>query len=495
MVVVGAGIGGLAAAAELAARGLEVTVLDAAGTPGGKLRQARVGPAMVDAGPTVLTMPWVFEELFERAGDRFSDHVSLAAAPVLARHAWPDGSRLDLFANRDDSASAIADFAGAAEAGRFLGFCERAARTYQALEAPFIRAPRSASPLGLLWRGGIAGLPGLARIEPFSTLWSSLCRQLHDPRLRQLFGRYATYCGASPFSAPATLMLVAHVEQQGVWLVQGGMVRVAEAVAALAERHGCRIRTGSAVRRVMHDKGKVRGVETAQGEVIPADVVVFNGDAAALPALLEGRSGGSPQVQAQVAKRSLSAVTWTLVARAQGFPLQRHNVFFSADSATEFRQLFGGQGLPSDPTVYVCAQDRGIDDADPGGPERLLCLANAAATGDTPQAPSRDALARLEAAVTAQLARHGLALDLGAAQAQRMAPQDFDRLYPGTGGALYGRASHGWRASFDRPGARTRIAGLYRAGGSTHPGPGVPMAALSGHQAAQCVFQQLGMKP
>lgn len=489
--MVGGGIGGLAAAAELAARGLDVTLLEAASAPGGKLRQVVAGGLAQDAGPTVFTMRWVFDELFQRAGARFDDAVRLQPAPVLARHAWPDGSRLDLFADSARSAAAIAAFAGPAEAARFLGFCERAARVYAALEQPFIRSMRPGSPLQLLWRGGLAGLPGLARISPFRSLWSSLAQCLHDGRLRQLFGRYATYCGSSPFDAPGTLMLVAHVEQQGVWLVEGGMVRLAQAVAALFERHGGRLRTGSPVRRVLVRDGRTTGVELAGGERLDANAVVFNGDAAALAGCL-GAPSGPPAAAARKA-RSLSAVTWNLSAGpAGGFPLQRHNVFFSGDTRAEFDALFRARQLPSDPTVYVCAQDRGTGDATPAQAERLFCLVNAPASGDDAP-PSASALQRLQDATRQQLARHGLDLDLGGREVVRRTPQDFDRLYPGTGGALYGRASHGWRASFQRPGTRTAVAGLYQAGGSAHPGAGVPMAALSGRLAAQCVLEQFGV--
>ncbi len=491
VVIVGAGIGGLAAALELTGRGADVLLLERAAAPGGKMREVRAGPARLDAGPTVFTMRWVFEELFEAAGARLADHLALRPATILARHAWTAEARLDLFADVARSAEAIGAFAGAAEARGFLSFCARARRTYEALEGPFIRAARP-SPVSLAQAAGLRGMARLWEASPFQTFWKALGDHFSDPRLRQLFGRYATYCGSSPFLAPATLMLVAHVEQDGVWLVEGGMHRVAQTLAALATRRGASIRYGTAVDRIDVEAGRVTGVRLADGERIVAAAVVVNADVAAVSAGLFGRSVAGAVSPVAARQRSLSAVTWGLHAQARNFPLSRHNVFFSDDYPAEFDAILNQQRLPTSPTVYVCAQDRGADGeafaAD--GPERLLCLVNAPAAGDThPPSPSE-----IDACATAtfdHLRRCGLELETNPDATVVTTPENFAAMFPGTGGALYGQASHGWRASFSRPGARTNIPGLFMAGGSTHPGPGVPMAALSGRLAASAVLESL----
>jgi 1-hydroxycarotenoid 3,4-desaturase len=490
VIVIGAGAGGLAAALDLAARGVQVTVLERASAPGGKLREVAIGGARLDAGPTVFTMRWVFEDLFAAAGAELAAHLPLRPVEVLARHAWADGARLDLYADRERSAEAIAEFAGAAEARRYREFCHRAAAIYRTLEGPFIRAPRPGL-LELVRRVGVAGLGGLWRISPFATLWGALCRHFRDPRLRQLFGRYATYCGSSPWLAPATLMLVAHVEQDGVWLVEGGMHRIAVSLAALARARGAVFRYGTEATEVNVTGARVTGVTLAGGERLPADAVVVNADAGALAAGCFGARAAGAVPPVPRAARSLSALTWNVVARTAGFPLLRHTVFFSSDYAAEFDAIFRRARLPDAPTVYVCAQDRDDRDAAPAGPERLLCLVNAPATGDD-GGPGEAELDRCEAAAFALLERCGLAVARDPAGTVRTAPAQFDALFPATGGALYGRASHGWRASFARPGSRTRVPGLYLAGGSVHPGPGVPMAALSGRLAAACVLADLG---
>ncbi len=487
-IVIGAGVGGLAAAIDLASRGLDVTVLERATAPGGKLRQVSVCDTRMDAGPTVFTLRPVFEELFADAGFALGDFLSLAPLETLARHAWMDGGRLDLMADPVATEAAIGAFAGAAEARRFRAFSLRAGSIYQTLERTFIRNARP-NPFELTRRVGWHRINALWGISPFFTLWGALGRHFQDPRLRQLFGRYATYCGSSPFQAPATLMLVAHVEREGVWTVEGGMHRLAGAMADLAARCGARLRYDAEVERVTTAAGRVSGVRLASGERLEADVIIVNADAAALAAGMLGddvTGGLRPTPRRQ---RSLSAITWNLLANCEGFPLSHHNVFFSRDYAAEFREILQLGRPPTEPTVYICAQDR-HPGAEITGPERLLCLINAPPNGDA-VTMSDSEIEQCQERTLAVLRACGLKLELQPERRLVTTPAHFHGLFPGTGGALYGAASHGWTASFRRPGARSRIPGLYLAGGSTHPGPGLPMATLSGRLAAQQVVADL----
>ena len=487
--VIGAGVGGLVAASRLAAHGCEVAVFESAAGPGGKMRGEDVDGVAIDAGPTVFTMRWAFEQAFEDAGASFTDYVRLTPLSILARHAWGPDERLDLFADVERSADAIGAFAGLREAAGFREFCARARAVYAALEEPFIKASRP-NPASLAMRAGPTGIAAMMQASPFTSLWQALGRHFRDPRLRQLFGRYATYCGASPFAAPATLMLVAHVEMDGVWSVQGGMRALAAALEKLACDKGASLNYGRSVERVVTAGAGACGVELADGERWLADAVIMNGDVAALSQGLLGAAVAHAAPATPRAARSLSAVTWAIKARTGGFPLARHNVFFSGDARAEFDEIFARRRLPRAPTVYVCAQDRGEGAAAAPGGERLLCLVNAPADGDGPARDSAE-LGSCEAAAFGLLARCGLEIEDWRATSRRATPRDFAKLYPATGGALYGRASHGWMASFARPGSRTKMPGLYLAGGSAHPGPGVPMAALSGRQAAISVMADL----
>jgi 1-hydroxycarotenoid 3,4-desaturase len=445
----------------------------------------------VDPGPTVLTMPQVFDELFDRAGASFRSEVRLERSNVLARHTWLDGTTLDLFAEREASADAIGRVFGAADARAYLEFCKDAERIFRIAEEPFIRSQRLTLG-GIVLRFGAAGLGALAQLDSHRSMWRSLEQRFRSPRLHQLFGRYATYCGSSPFEAPATMNLVAHVEAEGVYRVEGGMRAVVSALERLCRRLGVECTYGADVESIVVERGRACGVRVA-GERFEADAVVFNGDVSALGAGLLGREARRAADATPTGARSISAVTWTLRARAAGAQatgagLVHHNVFFSDDYRAEFDAMFSRGEMPVEPTLYVCAQDRGDTPLDLPS-ERLLVLATAPAVGDVAGRWTQAEKERCTQETMNRLTAFGL--ELSPPLPQPTTPADYHARYPATGGALFGPRSLGARSVLSRVGAASRIPGLYLAGGSVHPGPGVPMVALSGSLAAERICEDL----
>ena len=500
IIIVGGGIGGLSCALDLASSGVEVILIEKEGQLGGKIRQINcssdpTSPALIDSGPTVFTMRWVFDALFQKAGTTLESELNITKLEVLARHAWSKDERLDLFANVNQSAEAIKAFSSAAEADRFLQFSKQCRKLYLALEKPYMLSEKP-SFAGMITDLGISGSKVLYEIGLFNTLWKSLGDYFHDPRLRQLFGRYATYCGSSPYQAPATLMLIADVEAQGVWAIEGGMYSLVKSLQKLAQDKGVQFMTGQACEKILIERGRASGVRLADGTSIQAKAVIFNGDLAALQTgLLDPSSKQSLNIKMippSAAKRSLSAVTWSINAKADGFPLVRHNVFFNQNYRAEFDDIFQKQGLPKKPTVYVCAQDQGDTYQASSNSQRLLCLVNAPAKGDQSEFSAQE-IDACERETFNLLQQCGLNIDLDSAICQRTTPSLFNQLFPATGGALYGQANHGWMETFGRASAQSPIPGLYLAGGSVHPGPGVPMAALSGRMAAATLMDHLGL--
>ena len=489
VVVIGAGMGGLAAAIRLAVAGKRVTLVEAAHGPGGKMRTVASDAGPVDAGPTVLTLRGVFDDLFAAAGERLDDHLTLIPQPLLARHWWPDGSRLDLFSDADASAVAIEAFAGRQEAKGFLQFHAATAALYDAFEAPVMYAPKPvkaaivkvalASPR--LWP---ALLPGVS-LERF------VGRYFRDPRLRQLFGRYATYVGGRPSHSPAVLALIWQAEARGIWAVDGGMHGLARALAGLAARIGVTLQYDTAVKRILRQGGRVSGVQLADGRNLACRHVVFNGDPAALTAGLLGDGVQTALPRTATMPRSLSAQVWSFAAKLSGPvapELVHHNVFFSADPALEFGPI-GAGNLPIEPTVYLCAEDR-AKTAFPAGKERIEIILNAPAIAQGGTQDPEEAL-HCRTKTLHLLRRIGLSFETGPETSALNTPHHMAAMFPGSQGAIYGRSPEGMMASFQRPTARTALPGLYLAGGGCHPGAGVPMAALSGRHAAEAMINDL----
>jgi 1-hydroxycarotenoid 3,4-desaturase len=440
----------------------------------------------VDAGPTVFTKRAVFDAIFDAAGTSLDTECAVRAADRLARHAWDDRATLDLHADFEASCDAIGCFAGSPAAAGYRRFAQEARRLHDALDRPFLRASKT-DPLTLGWRMGWRGFPDWLTLRAYTSLWRALGRYFPDPRLRQLFGRYSTYCGSSPFQTPATLMLIAHVERQGVWAIDGGISALAAALERVARRAGVAFRYGCGVHRIHTERRQVSSMTLVNGERIAARQIIFNGDPAALASGLLGSEVTGSVRKVPPPARSLSALVWLAHCRTSGFALDHHNVFFSEDYPAEFADLNAGRP-PARPTAYVCALDRG-GGVRPDGPERLQVIVNAPANGDSHVYTSEET----ERCTTAMLDRlNACGLHLEAPLPHHLlTPTDFAHRFPATGGALYGRASHGWAASFLRPGSRTAIHGLYCAGGATHPGAGVPMAALSGILASEAVLSDL----
>lgn len=480
-VVIGAGMGGLGAAIRLAAKGCNVIVIESADLPGGKARARPTAAGPAAMGPTVLTLRAELDELFHLCGTTTEAEVALIRLARLARHWWPDSGPLDLFPDREANIEAVRAFAGAREAQGFAAFDTATRALYDAFETPVMRAPEP--DLAAIARATLRRPALWSALLPGMTLDRWLKRHFRDPRLRQLFGRYATYVGGRPGHTPAVLALVWQAEAKGVWAARDGIQSVAAALARAAERLGVRFHFATTARRIVRQSGRVSLVETDQGHH-PADLVIFNGDPRALA---EGHLGEAAQtaLPRALGKPSLSAYVWSFAAAPSG-PLAQdlihHNLFFTADPQAEFGPIGRGR-MPESPTLYLNAQDRGLDPPPPL--ERFQIILNGPADAASP--PDEDQTCHTR--TFPPLARMGLTFAPDPDGLTR--PSDLALRFAGSKGAIYGPSPEGVLAAFRRPVARTGLPGLYLAGGAVHPGAGVPMALLSARQAAQQALMDL----
>ncbi|MDZ7676878.1 MAG: phytoene desaturase family protein [Acidimicrobiales bacterium] len=481
VVVVGAGVGGLAAAIRLGAAGHEVTVVDRLDRVGGKLDERSVGGFTWETGPSLLTLRSVFDELATIAGRRLDDLVDLVRLDPICRYRFADGSGFDHRADLADAAAAVERFApGAGEHWR--AFMDHAARVWAVSERTFFAGPM-ASPLRLLRR--MRSPRDFVDIDPLRSLHARAETSFDDPRLVQYVDRYATYSGSSPYRAPATLACIPHLEQAlGAWYVLGGLGRLADALGTLAADVNVELRLSSEVDAVTSDGSRATGVRLAGGEHLDADAVVANADALHLYRdLLPHRRA---RRWAQAAPRSSSGFVLLLGVEGTTDGLAHHNISFSADYEAEFDALFRDHEPIADPTVYVSASSVTDPGQAPAGHENWFVLVNApsgsADRGDFGGYGDR---------LLEVLAERGWDLSGRIVHREEISPADIAERYRTPGGAIYGTSSNGVLATFLRPGNRGPIDHLYLCGGSSHPGGGLPLVAISGRIAADLAHADL----
>jgi phytoene desaturase len=462
VVVIGAGVGGLAVAIRLAASGRHVEVLERNAVTGGKLAAQRHAGATFDVGPSLLTLPHLVDEVLAAAGTSLAAEVELVRLDPQFHYHWPDGETLVVPDGPDAAAAAFESFSSGAGAA-WRRFDERGRRIWDVSARTFLAGPMD-GPRQLL--GRMRSPRDLATIDPLRTLHGRASSVFDDPRLVQWAGRYATYSGSSPYRAPATLACIPHVEQRyGCWYPMGGLDAVRAAMERAAVTVGVHIRTGCEVVRVATTNDRVTGVELAGGEVVAAPLVVADVDAEHLYGdLLDDERALR---RARRAPRSTSGLIVLVVAAGSTPALGHHNVWFSGDDRAEFAALAAGR-MHGDPTIYACVSAVTDPSQAAPGTENWSLLVN------TPSGIRLDGAAE-QRRVLDVLARRGVDLRDRMAWSDVITPLQLAARTGAPGGAIYGTSSDGRRAAFLRPANRGARDGLFLVGGSSHPGGGLPL--------------------
>lgn len=493
VVVIGAGAGGLAVACRLAARRHQVTVLEASDRTGGKLHTLHRSGFAFDTGPSLFTLPAVYRDLFLKTGAPLEDEVDLQPVEPGFRYRFADGSSVTLpGVGVAAVAEALGDGLGGAAADEWRAVMSRAADMWRLTRGPILGSELRG------WRSlaELARRPADIRtIGPWQTLHALGRSSFTDPRLRQIFDRYATYTGSDPRRAPAVLATIPYVESTfGAWHLGGGLGTLADAMTRRAQRLGVDLRLQHRVAGIDVEAGTVTGVRTADGQRFAADVVVSDADARILyrDLLPVGEAPGEAKSVA-ASPASLSGFVMLLALTGRSPEPVHHEVLFPADYSAEFDDVFGSRRHrarpPRDPAIYIC------NPADPAmrpdGHESWFVQVNAPRHGpDGPSTVDWQAPGRAEEyadAVLAMLAGRGLDVRDRVAWRIVQTPADLEHGTGAPGGAIYGSASHGPRAAFLRPPNRAPVNGLFLVGGSAHPGGGLPLVALGAEIVADAV--------
>jgi phytoene desaturase len=462
VVVVGAGVGGLAVAIRLAAAGHQVAVLERNDVTGGKLATVRHGGATFDIGPSLITLPHLFDDLLRLAGTTLADEVAMVRLDPQFHYCWPDRSSLVVPDGADATAAAFECFGPGAGAA-WRRFDERGRRIWDVSERTFLAGPMQ-RPRELFKR--MRSPRDLAAIDALRTLHDRAASTFDDPRLVQWAGRYATYSGSSPYRAPATLSCIAHIEQRfGCWYPMGGVDALRAALERAARDLGVRVSTGCEVVRIATRGDVVTGVEVTGGTGVEAATVVADVDAELLygDLLVDERA----LRRARRAPRSTSALAVSAVVTGATPGIGHHNVWFSGNDRAEFAALAGGR-MAADPTIYGCVSVLTDPSQATPGTENWFLLVNA------PPGIRLDPDAERHRLLDV-LAARGVDLRARITSSDVVTPLQLAGRTRASAGAIYGTSSDGRRAAFLRPGNRGARRGLYLVGGSSHPGGGLPL--------------------
>jgi len=481
--IIGAGLGGLSAAIHCAAAGHEVVVHERGPGPGGKASEVQESGFRFDTGPSLLTMPFVLEQLYEVADATQAERVELLPVDPICRYHFADGSVLDAAADEEALLAQVRAFApGEDEAlRRFLDYSQR---IYELTSDIFLF--NSLSDLKKLLRlRNVPTLLRLPQIDAFRTVHEGVASFFHDTRLRQLFDRYATYNGSNPYRAPATLNIIPYVEYRlGGFYVRGGMYALVRSLHAIAGRLGVRFHFDSDVEGLETGDGRVRGLRAA-GVFHPADAVISNADAVYTMTQLAPISDRAKQKYEKL-EPSCSGLVFLWGVRGVRDTLAHHNIFFSENYREEFEDIFTRLRAPEDPTVYVSITSRADSDHAPAGHENWFVLVNMPYLTESNR---EDSIRGMRDRILARLRRAGVDIEEDIVHESVVTPEDLEKRYNANRGSIYGISSNARNAAFLRPRNRIRsLPGLYLCGGAAHPGGGVPLVMLSGRLAADAVL-------
>lgn len=478
----------MSAAIRLAHAGFRVTILEKQDKPGGKLQRIEKDGYRFDRGPSTITMPHLFEQVFEHVGRRMGDYVTMHRLEAATRNIFADGHVVDLTSSYEATMSQIAEYSPE-DAAAFPAFREEAMRLYQLAEERFL------GKLMLRFRDKLSPqmAAGFMRVKPFTTLQQLLLRYFRHPNTLAMFGRYATYVGSSPYLSPAIFAMLAHVESDlGIYRVEGGTYSIVEAFVQLARELGVTIHTDTAVHEIVVMNGKVTGVESSAGS-IPADLVLANGDVLSIYDKLipPAHRPSVPNRQIERYEPSLSGFVQLIGVQRSYSQLLHHTVYYPERYEAEFRQIFTELRPPEDPAIYICNGAVSEPGSAPPGGSSLFILVNApylSTRWDWEQEEDR-----YGDLILSKLESRGLP---GLRQAEVRIGYTPSKLQADTfahRGSIYGISSNSARQTFFRPVNRSRdIEGLWFVGGTTHPGGGTPIVTQSGQLVAQHVIEQYG---
>jgi phytoene desaturase len=491
IVVIGAGIGGMSAAARLAKAGHEVTIYENSDRSGGKCRTEWFGDYAFDTGPSLLTLPAVYRDLFLKTGKRIEHVLNIKPVDPAFNYHFSDGSSV-LFPNlsNPNTYNEIEKSYGLVASNQWKELIDRAERMWEVSREPFIESELN-SIFSLLKRKNL--LRDIKEIAPFTSLRKLSEKLKLDPHLQMIVDRYATYTGSDPRSAPAVLLTIAFVESTfGAWHIEGGVGQLSTALEQRCSDLGVKFKFNTLVSQILVNNNHATGIKTSDGKEFKADLVVANSDAEYIYNKLLANNvnaARSERRKLKFATKSLSGFSLLLGldnSKGKAVPIDHHNVYFPNNYDAEFDDVFTKQIPVQDPTIYICApKDPHMTKGE--NKEAWFVLVNAPRHQVDGGWDWREGGAEYGQKIIKKLDALGLNVSSRLDFMKYRTPADLENYAMAPGGSIYGSSSNSAASAFLRTKNRSKIKGLFCVGGSSHPGGGLPLVGISAEIVANAI--------
>jgi len=473
-IIIGSGIAGIAAALRLRAAGKDVSVFEANNYPGGKLHAFELEGYRFDAGPSLFTLPELVTELFELFNEKPKDYFQYHRKETVCNYFWEDGMRFTVNADREIFAKEAATKFGI-DSKSLLAYLQKSEKKYELTSPIFLE--KSLHKIGTyLSKDTVKAMTQMWKLDIGTNLNSLNEKSISEPHLVQLFNRYATYNGSSPYLTTGIMSMIPHLElHKGTYFPVGGMHSITSSLYQLALRHGIQFHFNQKVEEIIVKEGRAIGIKTKDNQHF-ADTIVSNMDIfSTYKKLLKDQKHPERTLQQE---RSSSAIIFYWGIKKQFAELDLHNILFSGNYSKEFEHIFDKKSLFEDPTIYINITSKELSSDAPNGKENWFVMINA--PGDFGQ--NWDALVKQARQNIIDKVNRLLGVNLESLIEVEdiLTPPLIEQRTGSYRGALYGAASNSKFAAFLRhPNFSSKIKGLYCSGGSVHPGGGIPLCLLS----------------
>jgi len=464
VIIIGAGLGGISTSLRLAKLGFKVTLIEKNSNLGGKIYPYEEKGFKFDRGPSLITLPQHFYELYSDINEKLDEHIELINLNPTCKYLFDSGKEFNYYSTISGMKTELNKINEDFE--NFCNFLNIGSKVYELSKKTFLNYPMGKFPRNVKL-SDLISFPYFKSLINYKKLTKNTFK---SDEMRMIFERYTTYVGSSPKKTPGMFFIIPFIEYAfGSWYIKGGIYKLIESLEKLLEKNNVEVLKNTEIKKIRVSNNKVEGVETENAS-INGNIIINNSDVSNL------RSYMNQKNNEKINDYSLSGFI-ILLGLKKKIDSNHHNILFSSNYSEEFDDLFRKKIFPNDPTVYLCNPSVSDNTVAPENCSSLFIMANSPATNDK---WSDEEIEKSSEKILKKLSFYGYDIKENDIQVKKIqSPNYFMQQHNSFGGSLYGKSSHGYKNSFFRRPNKDKIKGLYNVGGTSHPGGGTPTVLKS----------------